>query len=235
MGLNVLNIYLDPVVASIDPVSIRHFAISVADTFGGPAQPGETVYVSWDVVAASSVTVSRQDTGAIIGDGLHNSIPLVAPNNAASLNVTLVAVSADGAQIEQTETLFIDCPACRQIQTEAPTIQLAYQPFEGGFMIYQTDTRQIFVLYNSGAAQTFADTWQGETFDAGAPPEGRIQPQFGFGAVWTNQPGVRDRLGWATGGEFYYTSTITLAGSTDLQLPDGRRIIIESGAWRFTG
>jgi hypothetical protein len=40
------------------------------------------------------------------------------------------------------------------------------------------------------------------------PPPGRYQPIRGFGMVWREQPGVRDRLGWAVEPETGYETAI---------------------------
>jgi len=73
------------------------------------------------------------------------------------------------------------------------------QPFERGWM-YRSNTGTIFVLYQEGTFATFHDTWregQPESCQA-LPPKGLRKPIRGFGLVWCKEPGVRDKLGWAT-------------------------------------
>lgn len=58
----------------------------------------------------------------------------------------------------------------------------------------------IYVLYDDGHAERFEDTWTEDEADRDpnlAPPQGLYQPVRGFGKVWRNEPGVRERLGWA--------------------------------------
>jgi hypothetical protein len=33
------------------------------------------------------------------------------------------------------------------------------------------------------------------------PPEGRVEPAYGFGKIWRERPEVRQKLGWATAEE----------------------------------
>jgi hypothetical protein len=98
------------------------------------------------------------------------------------------------------------CPAA-----EAHTLQAAFQPFENGSMIWRGDNGGVYVLYNSREVAIY-----GEAIYAGLPdaqvtetlPAGRFQPVSGFGRVWANLPGVRDRLGWATAAEQGYSMTL---------------------------
>lgn len=78
-------------------------------------------------------------------------------------------------------------------------------------MIWRGDTRMIYVLYNDGSWGGFEDTWtpdEPERDQNIQPPPGREQPVRGFGKVWREQPGVRDRLGWALQAEAGYTSPV---------------------------
>ena len=81
---------------------------------------------------------------------------------------------------------------------------LAEQPFEQGLMIWDSGTRQIYVLLDDGTWQAFADTWTEEVdpaYDPDLPPPPE-QPQRGFGKVWREQlggPGAS--IGWALANE----------------------------------
>ncbi|HRE49087.1 MAG TPA: hypothetical protein PLD47_15270, partial [Aggregatilineales bacterium] len=90
-------------------------------------------------------------------------------------------------------------------------VNTAVQDFEGGRMVWVSAVGDIpagaiYVLYNTGGYQRFADTWiEGvDSVDApgggGAPP-GRSAPIRGFGKVWGVNSSVRAALGWALGGE----------------------------------
>jgi hypothetical protein len=134
------------------------------------------------------------------------------------------------------------------VQADAVDLQSAFQPFEGGYMIWRSDRRQIVVLYNDGAAQVFDDNWNGQPIiTEGPPPEGRFVPERGFGWVWADQIGVHERLGWAYSSEqpytlrwqpgYFDTPDPTPPGVSFYTWPDGTviRIIFYEGAaeWNF--
>jgi hypothetical protein len=78
----------------------------------------------------------------------------------------------------------------------------SFEPFANGFMVWRGDTRRAYVFYKDGAWQEFADTWaEGQPeygcIDAYTPAQTPPTPHRGFGKVWCEQPGVRDRLGAA--------------------------------------
>jgi hypothetical protein len=95
----------------------------------------------------------------------------------------------------------------RQVRTrlgcpkgQAETVTLAEQPFEHGRMIWDSSNRRIYVLSESGAWQSFEDTFvEGVdvAYDPALPPPPQ-QPQRGFGKVWRQQlGGPQAALGWA--------------------------------------
>jgi hypothetical protein len=93
----------------------------------------------------------------------------------------------------------LNCP----IEAEK-SIWSAEQGFQNGTMIWFEDTSYIYVLYNNGLWQSVADTFvegQPESDPGIVAPWGYYQPIRGFGKVWREEPGVRDRLGWGTEGE----------------------------------
>lgn len=106
----------------------------------------------------------------------------------------------------------IGCPA-----GGAFTTRLVTQPFQGGVMFWR-DTREIYVLSTAAVAGQgidiywrMNDAWnEGMPADDPAfiPPAGFLQPVRGFGFVWRNNQGIRDRLGWALGGEQPYDATL---------------------------
>jgi uncharacterized protein with LGFP repeats len=81
---------------------------------------------------------------------------------------------------------------------------LAEQPFERGLMIWESDSRQIYVLLDDGTWQALADTWiEGvdPAYDSNLPPP-PVQPQRGFGKVWREQLGGPEAaIGWALANE----------------------------------
>ncbi|MCL7454986.1 MAG: hypothetical protein M8467_18275, partial [Anaerolineae bacterium] len=85
-------------------------------------------------------------------------------------------------------------------QEPAAQVQMAAQPFEHGHMIWDSSTLQIYVLYDSGRWQSYADTFvEGvdPAYDPDLPPPPR-QPQRGFGKIWREQlGGPQAAIGWA--------------------------------------
>jgi LysM repeat protein len=96
------------------------------------------------------------------------------------------------------------------------TMRVAFFPFERGYMLWLEDTNQIYVLISEDSARegtftTYLDTWQEgmpATDETILPPPGFSQPEQGFGLAWRTYPGVRDSLGWGTGGTVRYTGLV---------------------------
>jgi len=107
------------------------------------------------------------------------------------------------------------CPGlsvCYCPRSEAIFPSAAEQPFENGRMIWLAQVpyndsvieNVIFVLYDDGTANRFQDTWtsvEPESDPALVPPAGLYRPIRGFGKLWRENAGVRERLGWATAPE----------------------------------
>jgi hypothetical protein len=111
-------------------------------------------------------------------------------------------------------TIFSRDPALQQALgcavSGAIPINSATQDFESGRMIWASQLGEIpreviYAVYNSGTYQRYDDTWV-EGVDpmapADSPPAGRNVPARGFGKVWSNNPAVKNGLGWALNTEF---------------------------------
>lgn len=101
------------------------------------------------------------------------------------------------------------CPATAPLVTEG-----AEQHFEHGVALWNRAEDRIYLLFDPnvvGAWRAFPDSWeegQPESDPAIVPPEGLYQPIRGIGRVWREEPGIRDRLGWAVGPEVGYTTAV---------------------------
>jgi hypothetical protein len=115
--------------------------------------------------------------------------------------------------------------ATAQIENNAvitPTnkVYAAWQPFEGGVMIWWSDLDQIWVLINPvgntpGQAYIYQDNWTNQGISAGSPPLGRYGAVRGFGYIWANYlSGGAGQLGWAYAPEIGYDSAArTVSGN----------------------
>ena len=86
-------------------------------------------------------------------------------------------------------------------RSEQPnSVAAAYQYFEHGVMVWRSDTRQVYAIYDDGTWDLFDDTFvegEAESDPALRAPSGLMQPVRGFGKVWRSDDVVRERLGWA--------------------------------------
>jgi hypothetical protein len=85
------------------------------------------------------------------------------------------------------------------------------QAFERGLMIWRSDSKDIYVLFDQGAFLTFRDTWSSGMTPLScdsSPPEDRFQPAYGFGKVWCDDPNVQEDLGFATAVEHNYSFSL---------------------------
>jgi hypothetical protein len=126
----------------------------------------------------------------------------------------------------------------------ASSYQSAAQNFERGAMVWLNESGGvIYALYSDGTYQRFADTYDPTTDPergSESPPAGLTEPVRGFGKVWRNNPEVRERLGWASGGESGGTANAqAFTRGQMLNLPQRGDIIallyqgdLTSGNWR---
>lgn len=101
------------------------------------------------------------------------------------------------------------CPASAALKSDA-----AEQSFEHGFMIWIEEEDRIYILFDDGNSpkwNAYTDEWdlgEPENDPTLNPPPGLVQPIRGFGSIWREQPSVRERLGWATGGEVAFETAL---------------------------
>lgn len=88
-------------------------------------------------------------------------------------------------------------------------VATALQPFEQGTMLWSDhvgwyEQAVIYVIHADGTYQRFDDTFDPATDPVNGgetPPAGLLEPGYGFGKLWRNEPGVRAALGWASAAE----------------------------------
>jgi hypothetical protein len=96
----------------------------------------------------------------------------------------------------------------------ATPVFAAWQPFEGGIMLWFSDTRQIYVLFNEGRrVQVFSDPYLATQPEPTAnPPANREAPVRGFGLVWRELGAQDGELGWGIEEEIGFDSARQAAG-----------------------
>lgn len=93
-------------------------------------------------------------------------------------------------------------------------IQVAEQQFEHGRMFWIQPRQQIWVIYDDGSGsgkwEIYQDTFQDGEMESDPnivpPSSDKFQPERGFGKLWRETPGIRDKLGWGVIPEYGYVS-----------------------------
>lgn len=187
-----------------------------------PIERSGQVTLSWSAPNAVSVGITRlSEEGDIflateaLDLPAQGSIALQVPDNYVTQVIYyLGARDANGVLRKAFVTVGIRCPYADYLAPQCPltreTIWAAYEPFEHGHMVWRSDRREIWVLYDGGYYEAYDDTYQeGQPSDIEeVPPQGLFAPVRGFGKVWATLPWVRARLGWATGPESGYDMLI---------------------------
>jgi len=218
--------------------------------------PGQPVTLTWEVSGARGVRIEAaipQMTAVqtVVDAQASSGSAVVNVPGYAAYSVTYTLRTLDGSavataivQISCPYTFFFGqgdgCPTSRPQQVGA-----SYRAFEGGHMIWRSDTNEIYVHFSDGTASIFLEQDYANLPDAvieGAPPLNRQAPDSGFGKVWANAPGVRDKLGWALDDEQGYMATAQRVAPPRaprpqyafyITLPGGEVIGSGYGAWRI--
>jgi hypothetical protein len=187
------------------------------------ADPGDTIQLEWHSTGAVIGALSRLSPGGPIAEfwEVEPSGVFTYTINPAERNfISFILYVQDGVGVGIAEglTIPLTCPDTWFFSPAPPGCPGApalfsagaEQPFEAGYMIWVEAQALIYVLFADGASphwHIYADTWNGEPLCDAAPP-GHSQPERGFGKVWCDEPGVRDRLGWATAPETGYGTAV---------------------------
>lgn len=237
----------------VEPGAIASFT-ATPDT----VNPGAAVTLSWEINGTGGVTIQQlipnisQSTTVVTAQSPKGSAE-VYPPDIALYSVTYRLTAANGTATQDV-TVNVHCPytfffgeADGCPAGEARAIGVTYQEFENGYMLWRSDTNEIIVHYSDGTAayfleQDYAGLDMPELEEM--PPLDRKAPGSGFGKVWANAPGVRDKIGWAVGEEVGYDTTFQRVAQTRsprpefaffITLPDGRVVGSGYGAWQVVG
>jgi hypothetical protein len=215
--------------------------------------PGSAVTLTWEVIGTGGVTIEQSVPNVaavstvVTAQSPKGSAQVYLPDYAA-YSVMFTLKAANGVAQAQVKVhcpytfFFGDADGC---PTGAPfEIGASYQLFENGAMIWRSDTNEVYVHYNDGTAAYFVENDYAalpEVQTDDMPPLDREAPGSGFGKVWANAPGVREKLGWALAGEAGYTTTLQGVALTRdprpafafyFTLPDGSVIGSGFGRWQ---
>jgi hypothetical protein len=196
-------------------------------TVPNPTMRGSTITIRWDTIGAvrTEIRVLLYDTKMQQWGRPSNPTAANLPANGTwtfmmplnayhGLRFDLDAIDPQG----NTTTTRSDVvrpqnfPCFWNTATECASVQTTFsgtlQEFEHGYLMWQQGTKTIYVINISW--NTVQDTWQeGDVITmTEIPPTGLVAPQGRFGKLWSTNPEIRQRLGWAKGPEVSFTSPL---------------------------
>lgn len=126
------------------------------------------------------------------------------------------------------------------VQADDFEVYGAFQAYEKGYMVWESDGGGIWVLYNDGSGlyypqASYEDLSSDAVYNIPKPGD-RVRPTGGFGKLWGNVENVQQGLGWATTSEQGYTIQLTDFAAftqTHLTFPDAREVAIQGSQWSF--
>lgn len=211
-------------------------AITSLTVAPNPVDRGAVVRLAWTVSHAASVSLwpltfdyqtnrwFRKPTATYTGAG-NAELTVAVPLDARSpLRYELEARDSGGATVTaQTDLIQPYCnpaffggpvdPSFCMLPTASA--QAEFQRFERGYMIWNSDTGEVFVLTQEPGRYNFWMDWSatGAAVAIGVPPAGEYAPGGHFAEVWGKlgpaelggSQALRDMLGWATTPSKIYT------------------------------
>jgi hypothetical protein len=188
--------------------------------------PGDTVTLSWEASAEWAMIHRSDERGRLLEPGIEVDIGgtlVVTTSSELRDQVDFFLFAGSGNLYEQaTASVAIPCPdgwfladppAGCPLAAHFPT--MIAQRFENGMLLWLEATgderpfNEIIALYNDDGPlprwQMMVDDWEEGDLESDpelVPPDDLLQPVRGFGEIWRERAGVRERLGWATGEEF---------------------------------
>ena len=201
-----------------------------------PVDRGAVVRLAWTVSRATSVSLwpltfdfltnqwFRQTTATYTGTGAADLTVAVPLDARGPLRYELEARDVAGARVTAQTDLIQ--PYCNPAFFGGPvdpsfcmlpvaSAQAEFQRFERGYMIWNSDTGEVFVLTQEPGRYNFWLDWTatGAAVSIGVPPAGEYVPGGHFAEVWGKlgprelggSQALRDMLGWATSPPKIYT------------------------------
>jgi hypothetical protein len=191
------------------------------------ADPGDTITLEWNWSGGTEATIYH-----LFGGQLSEPWWTVGPSGTQEYTISSLARNydrfvlfvndAEGVLAQETLEIELRCPdewffsPAPDVCPAGPALVTdgAEQRFQRGVMLWNRAEDRIYVLFEDGgipAWQAYEDEFEEGDLESDPdiePPPGLYQPIRGFGLVWREQPGVRDRLGWAVDTETGYETAI---------------------------
>ena len=237
--------------AGLGPV-INYFRSDVDE-----ADPGGSTTLEWETGDATGVTLYHLMPTGQLGSfwevGVSGAFEYEIGASERNHTDFLLIATDDGGRTAQTSLSITlrcpdawffapapgECPASPAIASDG-----AEERFEHGTMIWVQAEDLIYVLFADGQSphwKALADEWdlgEPENDPTLTPPAGLHQPVRGFGLIWREETGVRDRLGWAIGPEVAFSTHLQRNSrprynDTYIGAVDGKvwKLLPESGGW----
>jgi hypothetical protein len=230
---------------------IHYFRARASDgTLVTLADPGETIILEWSWSGGTEATIYH-----LFGGQLSTPWWAVGPSGTQEYTISSQARNYDrfvlfvgdaaGVLAEKTLEIPLSCPdewffsPTPDVCPAGPAIVTdgAEQRFQHGVMLWNRAEDRIYVLFDDGGIpdwQAYEDRFEEgdpESDPTIEPPPGLYQPIRGFGLVWREQPGVRDRLGWAVAPETGYETAIQR--TSYIKYNDTYIRALDGGVWRL--
>ena len=248
--------------ASVTPTATTEGGVEpVINYFRGDveeADPGDSITLEWEAAGATSAILYHLMPTGQLGSfwevGVSGTFEYEIDARERNHTDFLLTVSDDQGNPAQAslsitlrcpDTWFFTpapdvCPASPAIESDA-----AEEHFEHGTMIWVMAEDMIYVLFDDGQSphwKALGDEWDlGDPEDDPTltPPAGLYQPVRGFGQIWREETGFRDRLGWAIDPEVAFITHVqrtsrpkyndTYIGAVDAKI---WRLLPESSGWQ---
>jgi hypothetical protein len=201
----------------------------------------ESVELSWEAEGGQAYLLPCPQEDCEIANApvpLESSVELSLFPYGGTYHYRLTVAGGDSEAVSEEVTFEVTCayewlvsPSEVNGYTLCPTepprsVYAVAQPFERGWMVWFSDTRQIYVFIDGDRFQVFEDTWEeGQPDPAEQAPGEFLTPVRGFGRVWAQLGGTESGLGWGTAREGGYDALIQPAGqlsyTTYLTVPSG--------------
>lgn len=175
--------------------------------------PPQVVYI---VVTPTQETTEESTVEVAATEAVTEAVAatevVAAPTNTVPVLPTITATVTTDPSVATTPSGPTALPPNFPTPVVAP-VQIAEQLFENGRMFWIEPIGQIWVLSITGEGRgtwsIYEDTYvegEPETDPSLVPPDGRYQPERGFGKLWREAGSLRQELGWGITPEFGYIS-----------------------------